>query len=80
MNKIINFSYQKNTILINDIEIGFPSYGLELVQAIIKNLTISIGIYHITNSGEASIYQYAKHILLLTNIDEILSITNCNVI
>lgn len=72
VNKIINSSYKKNIISINNLEVGVPTYGLDLAYAIIHHLHYASGIYHITNSGTATRYQYAKHILDLTTHGEIL--------
>lgn len=72
VNKIIMSSYKKNKISINDIEIGVPTYGLDLANAIMHHLHLDNGIYHITNSGSASRFQYAKYILDLTTKGEIL--------
>lgn len=72
VSKIINSSIKGNTILVNDIEVGVPTYGFDLAHAIISYLHYDNGIYHITNTGSASRFQYAEHILKLTTYGEIL--------
>lgn len=71
VNKILNYSFRKKPIWINNIEIGIPTFGLDLAKLIVSNLHLSSGIYHFTNSGYTSRYQYAKQILDFTTNGEI---------
>lgn len=78
VNKILIKSYHNEPIHINDLEVGTPTFGLDLATSIINNLHLKSGIYHITNSGSTTRYQYAKKILDLTtkdspNVDNVLS-------
>lgn len=66
VSKIIKFSQNNKPISINDIEIGIPTYGLDLAYTIINHLNLRNGIYHFTNSGTATRFQYTEHILKLT--------------
>jgi len=66
VNKILSLSNKKHTIKINNIEIGSPTYGLDLAKTIIDILPMGSGVYHVSNSGFASRYEYAKFILDLT--------------
>jgi len=47
----------------NNIEIGVPTFGYDLAQGILEIISHSNGIFHLTNSGFASRYEYAKYIL-----------------
>lgn len=55
--------------VVND-QIGSPTYSFDLAVAI-TNLLFSdkYGIYHVTNEGECSWYEFAKLIFELSNVD-----------
>jgi dTDP-4-dehydrorhamnose reductase len=57
-----------NISVVND-QIGSPTYTLDLAVAISKLIKKpAYGIYHITNSGECSWYEYAKEIFEIAGI------------
>ena len=55
--------------VVND-QVGSPTYSLDLAVAITNLLhSDKYGIYHVTNEGECSWYDFAKLIFELSNID-----------
>ena len=55
--------------VVND-QIGSPTYSLDLAVAITNLLhSDKYGIYHVTNEGEISWYEFAKLIFELSNVD-----------
>jgi len=72
---------QKEIPVVKD-QIGSPTYALDLAQAIEKLIQRQLtnekqsGIYHITNSGHCSWYEFAKKIVALKRLEtKILPIT-----
>jgi dTDP-4-dehydrorhamnose reductase len=58
-----------DTISVVNDQIGSPTYTLDLAIAISKLIKKpTYGIYHITNSGECSWYEYAKEIFEMAGI------------
>jgi len=57
--------------VVND-QKGQPTSALDLADQIVNSILISLpyGIYHATNSGEASWFDFALEIFKLTNMDE----------
>ncbi|MBQ8848038.1 MAG: dTDP-4-dehydrorhamnose reductase [Candidatus Gastranaerophilales bacterium] len=51
-------------------EIGCPTWTMELIQGILKILSMPYGIYHICSNGETSRYNLAKKIIELEKIDK----------
>jgi len=59
-----------DTISVVNDQIGSPTYTLDLAQSIAQLIKKpAYGIYHITNSGECSWYQYAKEIFEIAGIE-----------
>ena len=55
--------------VVND-QIGSPTFSLDLAMAICELLeSDKYGIYHLTNDGECSWYDFAKEIFRISNID-----------
>jgi dTDP-4-dehydrorhamnose reductase len=63
VNRILRQSYDEKLITMNNIEIGVPTFGYDLAQGILEIISHSNGIFHLTNSGFASRYEYTKYIL-----------------
>ena len=51
-------------------EIGCPTWTMELIQGILKILSMPYGIYHICSNGETSRYNLAKKIIELEKINK----------
>jgi dTDP-4-dehydrorhamnose reductase len=65
--KILEWSKEKDELKVVDDQISSPSYTVDLSRAIIDLLeTGNYGIYHMTNTGHCSRYEWAKYILELT--------------
>jgi len=65
--KILEWSKEKDELKVVDDQISSPSYTVDLSGAIIDLLeTGNYGIYHMTNTGYCSRYEWAKYILELT--------------
>ena len=55
--------------VVND-QIGSPTFSLDLAMAIVELLdSDKYGIYHLTNDGECSWYDFAKEIFKISGID-----------
>ncbi|MFT9495984.1 dTDP-4-dehydrorhamnose reductase [Anaerosolibacter sp.] len=52
-------------------QIGSPTYTLDIAKNTINILKMPYGVYHITNSGHVSWYEYAKEIACLLNYKDI---------
>ena len=67
---MLNLSQNNNELNVVNDQIGTPTYTLDLAYAI-SNLikTNKYGIYHITNSGYCSWYEFAKEIFKLSKIN-----------
>jgi dTDP-4-dehydrorhamnose reductase len=69
VNKIIEKANSELEIHVTDQESGSPTYGLDLAAAIVRVIDKGvIGIYHITNEGITSRYNFAKKIILLLGL------------
>jgi dTDP-4-dehydrorhamnose reductase len=69
VNKIIEKANSEFEIHVTDQESGSPTYGLDLAAAIVRIIDKEvIGIYHITNVGITSRYNYAKKIIVLLGL------------
>jgi dTDP-4-dehydrorhamnose reductase len=72
VNTILNLAKNKKKLKIVNDQIGSPTYTQDLAKAIsILISTNYYGIYHITNSGECSWYEFAKKILEYAEIKDI---------
>ena len=62
--QVINWSKSRNTLNIVDDQVSAPTYSADLAEFSWKLIqTEKYGLYHITNSGEASKYDQAKYVL-----------------
>ncbi len=62
--QVINWSKSRDTLNIVDDQVSAPTYSLDLAEFSWKLIqTEKYGLYHITNSGEASKYDQAKYVL-----------------
>jgi dTDP-4-dehydrorhamnose reductase len=67
---IINLTKEQDNVKIICDQVGNPTYAPDLAKAILELIETDIyGIYHITNSGACSWYEYAKKITDVLNID-----------
>ncbi len=65
--KILEWSKGKNELKVVDDQISSPAYTVDLSRSIIDLLeTRNYGIYHMSNTGYCSRYEWAKYILELT--------------
>ena len=63
-NQVINWSKSRDTLNIVDDQVSAPTYSADLAEFSCKLIkTEKYGLYHITNSGEASKYDQAKYVL-----------------
>ena len=60
----------KEVRVVND-QVGQPTFGTDLANQIVDSVTskLPFGIYHATNSGKASWFEYAKEIFKFVNAD-----------
>ena len=67
---MLELAENHDEITVVDDQVGSPTYSFDLAVAI-TNLLYSdkYGIYHVTNEGECSWYEFAKLIFELSNID-----------
>lgn len=70
-------AYKKESLSVIHDQIGNPTYAVDLAKQIIKLIdTNKYGVYHISNSGSCSWYEFAKEIFHLSNMDvQVLPIT-----
>lgn len=68
--KLIEWTCKSKKLRIVDDQVSVPSYTADLVRAVTDLLkTEEYGLYHITNSGSCSRYEWAKFILKIINWD-----------
>lgn len=69
LKKMLELSAQKESLSIINDQFGKPTYTYDLATALINLAnTDNYGIYHITNSGSCSWYDFAKYFFALNNI------------
>lgn len=67
---MLNLSKNRNEIKVVNDQIGSPTYSLDLSRSIQELINSDkYGIYHLTNKGECSWYEFAKKIFQLSNIN-----------
>ena len=65
---ILKLSETKDVISVVNDQIGTPTYTIDLINVISKLIkTNAYGIYHISNEGRCSWYDFAEKIIKLTN-------------
>ncbi|MFA5866599.1 MAG: dTDP-4-dehydrorhamnose reductase [Actinomycetota bacterium] len=61
---ILKLAEERDELTVVDDQIGSPTYSVDLAGRIIELMTTGwYGTYHVTNSGNASWYEFAKEIL-----------------
>ena len=63
---MMELSHTKASISVVNDQFGSPSYTFDVAQTICAIMEEKTGIYHITNSGACSWYDFAKEIMKLT--------------
>ncbi|WP_409303481.1 dTDP-4-dehydrorhamnose reductase [Peribacillus sp. SCS-155] len=67
---MLELSEEKGRITVVDDQIGSPTYTVDLAQCIMRLIfTEKYGVYHVTNSGSCSWYEFAKAIFEEANIE-----------
>jgi dTDP-4-dehydrorhamnose reductase len=56
---ILTLSRQMNEVRVVDDQVGKPTYTVDLVEATKKIISFDTGIYHVTNDGTCSWYEFA---------------------
>jgi dTDP-4-dehydrorhamnose reductase len=72
LSKIINkYFYDESSINVVEDQIGHPTYVKDLAEKILEIIDIEpeYGIYHASNSGYTSWFQFAKQALSILNLD-----------
>jgi dTDP-4-dehydrorhamnose reductase len=64
---MINLSNKRNSINVVNDQIGAPSYTYDVSYAILKLMWKGTGIYHVTNRGACSWYDFASEIMKQTH-------------
>lgn len=75
---MLRLGKEKKALTVVSDQIGTPTYAGDLAEAIvaiISNPSQASGIYHFTNEGVASWYDFAKAIFRLSGMDEEVSVT-----
>lgn len=67
---ILKAAKEKPYLEVVDDQIGNPTYAVDIANKIKEVLGKEYGIYHVTNYGHCSWYEYTKEILKLANIDK----------
>ena len=69
---ILKVAREKGALSVVDDQVGSPTYSVDLSQAIRVLLEKGCrGIYHITNGGTCSWYEYAREILASSGLDSV---------
>ncbi|MFQ6066296.1 MAG: dTDP-4-dehydrorhamnose reductase [bacterium] len=69
---ILKLTEEKEELTVVDDQMGSPTYTKDLAQEMKKLLSSSsYGIYHLTNSGRCSWYEFAREILKLAGLREV---------
>ena len=67
---MLSLAENHDEITVVDDQIGSPTYSLDLAVSIANLLNSDkYGIYHLTNEGECSWYEFSKRIFELSNVD-----------
>ncbi|HEX3014105.1 MAG TPA: dTDP-4-dehydrorhamnose reductase [Methanobacterium sp.] len=67
---MLNLAKTNDTISVVSDQIGSPTYTLDLANAIAQLIKKpAYGIYHVTNSGHCSWYEYAREIFDIAGVD-----------
>ncbi len=72
VNRILRKAREENVLKVVTDQIQSPTYTIDLAKEIKRVIkTRNCGVYHITNNGECSWYQFAREILHLSQIEDI---------
>jgi len=64
VSKVLDWGHEKKEISVADDQISSPTYAVDLAKATLDLVfTYSFGLYHITNAGACSRYDWAQYIL-----------------
>jgi dTDP-4-dehydrorhamnose reductase len=70
--KIIFYAKQRGRLKVIAEEIGAPTYTLDLSMAVAAAIERGMtGLYHVTNAGSCSRYEFAKEIVNLAGLDNV---------
>jgi dTDP-4-dehydrorhamnose reductase len=69
VNTITQSAKEKKILKVVDDQIGSPTYTKDLALKLKEVTAMPFGIYHITNAGSVSWFEFAKRIIKLLNID-----------
>lgn len=70
--KILEAAARQTVLRVVDDEFGNPTYAPDLAAALVRLVTTNhFGIYHLTNSGFCSRYEFANEILRLAGRDDV---------
>jgi dTDP-4-dehydrorhamnose reductase len=70
--KIIFYARQRGRLKVISEEIGSPTYTLDLSMAVAAAIESGmIGLYHVTNAGSCSRYEFATEIVRLAGLDHV---------
>lgn len=70
VDKIIKLARDKDALKVVNDQVGSPTYGRDLAEAIVKLIqTEAYGVYHFTNSGQTTWYDLAREALCLSGLD-----------
>lgn len=74
---MLNLAKDKNILSVVSDQVGGPTYTVDLVQCILNIMASEkYGIYHVSNSGRCSWYEFAKEIFEQADIDiQVLPVT-----
>lgn len=73
VNTIKTLSERLDKIDVVDDQFGSPTYTKDLVNVIKKLITMPSGIYHVTNSGSCSWYEFAREIIKFLKKDTVIT-------
>lgn len=69
---ILKLAKEQSELTVVDDQVGSPTFSLDLAQCIIRLMVSdAYGIYHVTNSGQCSWYEFSTKILEKFCIDEV---------
>jgi dTDP-4-dehydrorhamnose reductase len=67
---MLKLAQERDELMVVDDQIGCPTYAVDLANCILELIqTEKYGIYHVSNSGHCSWYEFAKAIFEETEID-----------
>lgn len=66
---MLRLAESKKEIKVVHDQIGSPTYAKDLVQVIVQLFGKKDGIYHVSNKGQCTWYEFAKEILRLAQLD-----------